>query len=306
MAPSRARVVVVPTAITRRPSAARAVDGARDLSCQHHPLRRDGLLLDRVAAQRPEGRGTDMQSEGVELDPACLEPSQDLRREVQTRGGRRHRTRMARVDGLVALPVLAGWLGKARDVGRQGWQAMARQQIPNRAVEPLEEAATVGLDAHHAQPRSLLAARHQRHAQAAPAAGTDQGKPASPGRLLQEDDLHGSLASLDSREDAGRDHARVVDDQAVARAEKRRKVGKLSIGELPPSAIDDEQTGGISPLGRRLGDGGGGQPVVESAQLHAPSVHGRGAQGGARNRLRARRLSIEAPPYRVSRCARRD
>jgi hypothetical protein len=69
-------------------------------------------------------------------------------------------------------------------------------------------------------------------------------------------------------EHARRDHAGVVDDEAVAGTKERGQVTDGVIGEGAGRPIEQEEPGGIARGRRVLGDAGRGQVVVVVGKIH--------------------------------------
>src|SRR5262249_58944071 len=89
--------------------------------------------------------------------------------------------------------------------------------------------------------------------------------------LRQEQD--DSATTRVDREDARRNHARVVDDDAVPRAQQLGELPKHVILERAAAAIDQEEPCRVA-LGRRgLGDCVGRQVVLEVVDVHDPAVY---------------------------------
>ena len=105
---------------------------ARRASGPHSPRRCEALGVQRCSSTRSRADGWNVPSPTCsvtlrDLRAARAAPVQHLRREVQARGGRRHRAALACEDGLVALAV--GRVVGALDVRRQ-------RHVPDRARTP--------------------------------------------------------------------------------------------------------------------------------------------------------------------------
>ncbi len=142
---SSARSVVVPTATTRPPrlraAAIVSAVGMRNREALTvHAMLRQVLALDRL-----EGACADVQGEVRERDATRLETRKHRRVEMQSRGRRSDRARIARVDGLVALAVVV--VGGTRDIRRQRHFAVAFEIVDQRhvGVETKPEKAPVAL-----------------------------------------------------------------------------------------------------------------------------------------------------------------
>ena len=106
----------------------------------------------------------------------------------------------------------------------------------------------------------------------APAPRARQRAPAARVDRFEEQQLHLASGGV-PRQDPRRDHARIVDDEAVTRAEQVGKLGEAMILEAAARAVDDEQSRCIARRSRRLRDQLGRQLVVEIRKLHEPSVY---------------------------------
>ena len=151
------------------------------------PLRRDPVRLHDRRGDGPEGRGSDVQGDRVDLDTGRAQPFKNLPREVQPGRRRRHGARRRRVHGLVALPVFRRRLGVTRDVRRQRRQAVRLEQRGDRPLLARDHPRAVGIGAHHAQPHP--AGAEMRAGLAAPA-GTDERAPDALVQRLDEQQLH--------------------------------------------------------------------------------------------------------------------
>src|SRR2546429_406111 len=104
----------------------------------------------------------------------------------------------------------------------------------------------------------------------APAAAPPGARGAPPAALLpggEEGRLGGAPAAV-PREDARRDHSRVVDDHAVARTQELRELGKRAVLERAAGAVDHEEPRGVTGGGGRLRDRIGRQLVIEIVGRH--------------------------------------
>ena len=130
LALSSARTTVVPTAITRPPSARvrriLSISAAPTLSHSRVHV----MVFQIVLAHRLERAGADMQRDVTELDAALAQPLEHRLVEMQTRRRCRHGTRLARIHGLVAFRVTG--IGLALDIRRQRHVAELEQQLFQR------------------------------------------------------------------------------------------------------------------------------------------------------------------------------
>ncbi len=180
--------------------------------------------------------------------------------------GRRRgdRAGFARVDGLVALVI--GGVGRALDVRRQRHAAEAQQQFFERLGR---------IEAQHEE--LAVASEHRRRR-----AVIEQNAPARL-RLLADAELHARLVragdALDQDLDGAagvlapvqprRQHARVVEDEQIARREQLDEIGEAAVVEFPVRRVDDEQAARRALRERRLRDQLGRQVEVKIGFLQS-------------------------------------
>ena len=210
----------------------------------------------------------------MDLDTPRAQSVEGVGREVKTRGRRCHRPGRPRVHGLVTLTILGLGLRVTRDVRGQRGPAVSIQQVRDRPVHSLDDPRPVRVDGDYAQPAARPPRRRGARDRRERAVRPDEGPPGPGVSRLEEQELDGPRVQV-PHEHAGRNHARVVDDDAVARAQQRREVAEAVLGEGPRAAVDDQQAGAVAIRGWRLGDGARGQVVVEIGEVHGPSVYAR-------------------------------
>jgi hypothetical protein len=185
-------------------------------------------LVELVLAQALEGAGANVQGHVIDADAARRQRSEQGFVEMQSRSRCCRRTRLAGIDGLVAL--LVGSLVGPRDVGRQRHMAVAGEQgldigavdaaqIEERTVatEDLEGAAAGNFD-----DRTGLGFL----------ADLDVEQAAIGGQQTLQQQLHlaaGALAAVQPR----RPHAGVVEHQQITRAQPARQLADRAVGALP-------------------------------------------------------------------------
>ena len=146
---------------------------------------------------------------------------------------------------------------------------MGGEQIVDGAFAPLEQPGAVGVDRDDQQPG---VAHAQLGARATAAAGADQSAPATRRPGLEEQQLDGAADGV-LREHARGNHARVVDDKAVAWPQERGQVDDVTVVQGSPAPIDDQQARAVAAGGRRLGDRVRRQLVIEVREVHVPAVY---------------------------------
>ena len=251
-----------PAAVGSRP-----VHGVGHARGDDHPLRRQDVVLELLCLDRAKRARADVERELVDLDAATPERVQDAGSEMKPGGRRGDRPRRPRVDGLVALAVLRGRRREPSDVGRERWQAVCLHQLVERTVQPLDDARTVGVDADDAQSRRRRLTDHELHADAATAPRPHQRPPAAAVDRLDEQQLDRAPAGV-PRHDPRRDHARVVDDEAVPWPQQVWKLGEPMVLEASATAIDHEEPRRVARRDGRLRDQLRRQVVVELGQVH--------------------------------------
>ena len=202
--------------------------------------------------------------------PRALEPLEQRRREVQARGGRRHRAGVARVDRLVALAIL-----RLRRVVRGRCRAATAAA---RGAPSAPAPATAPRSPRRACPRLP---RPPRCASAAPPASAMRAPtPAAPARS------HHRLPSLIRRPGAAaaapphrppalrrpqqprRNHPAPVHHQTIPRPQKLRQLREPAILPRLRRPIQHEEPRSIPRLRRLLRNQLGRQLIVEEGSVH--------------------------------------
>ena len=186
---------------------------------------------DVVAPHGLEGAGAHVQRHARRVDALRRERREHGLVEVQARRRRRDRARHGRVHGLVARLV----------VGRRGVRDVGRQRHLAVRGEDVEHRPSASKRSSKSSPRRPVTTR--RHAR------REDELAAGPGRLARphvgerrvgaqhalDEHLHlaaGVLAAAQPR----LDHARVVEDEEVARIEERRQVAEGEVAQRRPTA----------------------------------------------------------------------
>ena len=86
---------------------------------------------------------------------------------------------------------------------------------------------------------------------------------------LDEEQLDAALTGV-AGQHAGRNHPRIVDDDAVPRTEQIGQLAKPVIFERAARAVDQKEARAVALGGRRLGNGLERQLIIEILQLHDP------------------------------------
>ncbi len=189
---------------------------------------------------------------------------------MQACRGRRDGTGLAGVHRLVAFAV--GSLSGTLDVGRQ-----------RHLAEPLEDLVRIAAELHAPE---IILARHDGGCVSQP-----QGNHGAGSRRLARAQLHerrartreplehdldlAAAVALDAMQ-ARRDHSRVVEDQQVAGAQKRRQVDELAIGQRTCGTLQVQQPAAAARGGRMAGDQFVGQVEMEVGAPHQGAHASRG------------------------------
>jgi hypothetical protein len=206
----------------------RAPEGGRGWLADHETLAVQMVAPGIVGSDRTEGARPHVQRDANDLVAPVLDLGEQLGREVQPRGRRRHCAGFLGIDGLVALAIVDGGPSRVSapgglDIGRQRHFAHALDggeqtalPLPREAqhrAPPLPPLAQLGIDRRREpQPgtRRKTAQASQQHLPILPEApGCRDGVARYP---LDEQYLDATTRWLVS-EDARRDHAGVVEDE---------------------------------------------------------------------------------------------
>ena len=189
------------------------VHGVGHARRDRHALRRQRVVLDLLRLDRAKGARADVKRELVKLDAAAPDGLEEARREVKPGRRRGDRPGRSRVDGLVALEIVSGRRRESLDVRRQREPAVLAQQPVDRAVQPLDDALAVRVDADDTKP-SARVANQELDTRAAATSRASQRPPAVAVDRLDEEELDLTPVGVPC-ENSRRDHTRVVDDEAV-------------------------------------------------------------------------------------------
>ena len=207
------------------------------------PLAMHRMVFEPLRAHGLERACADMQGDITGIDAAFTQHLQQCLVEMQTRGRRRNRTGLARIDRLIALVV--GGLRSAIDIGWQRHAPDPQQQFLQRLdgfeTQPEEFAVT----AEHTDFGAVVQEDARTHLRFL-------ANPELRARLVRaghalDQDLDRATTFL-VPEQSRRQHAGIVEDEQVAGAQQRRQIGEAAILETPRSRIDDQQ-----PARRALG-----------------------------------------------------
>ncbi len=175
------------------------------------------------------------------------------------RGGR---ARLACIDRLVAFGVFQGcmnirWQGNIPDLWKKRLDGFLKPDQAFRAIQYLYDfGLRAVLHAQFSAYTQTLAAYQCLPIQAIPTAKKQQLDPPS-----------GYFSSVD----AGRDDARLVQNQQIARTQIFADLPKDTVLDLAGVAMQHQQARRIARLDRRLGDEGFRQVVIEIGSVHGIS-----------------------------------
>src|SRR5260370_22715937 len=212
------------------------------------------------------------------LASSRLEGSEDIRIEMQARRGRRDRTRIAGKNGLIALAI--GGFRRPVHIGRQRHIAVdleVRQHgcgefEPEELAPPAQHTRRRPPGQRHPRSRfqSLAGPRmHQRDGRAERA-------------FEQNFDLAAAvLHPVNPR----RYDARIVEHQEILRCQKRWQIADREVQAYIRRAIEGQQAGGGTLLGRALGNEIQRKIVVKVRTLHVSNQYSPGHSFQGANRI---------------------
>ena len=239
------------------------------------------VLAQVLAAHRLEGAGAHVQGDAGAADPARGQGVEQGLVEMQARGGRGHRARLARVHGLVAL-VVGGAVG-ALDVRRQRHVADALQALAQRLGGVEAQARELALAAQHLDRAAVVEQQAATGLERLGGAHLRQRLVLALQPLDQDlDPAAAVLAAVQPR----RQHARVVEHQQVAGIEQLQQVAEAPVLEAAVGPQHQQAAGGAI-LQRLLRDQFRRQLEVEVGTLHRRIV---GAAAASPRPAPARRL----------------
>ena len=206
-----------------------------------------------------------MEGDAHHVHPHLLDLPQQLRGEMQPRGGRGGRAVFPGIDRLIPLLVAELFL----DIGGQGHGAQLLQQLKKNSIilEP-DQAIAVGLDLLHHGGEPPVAKGDGRPLPQ-PAAGIDDAVPQITLHIFQQKDLHrGRAGPRFLAIEPGREHPGVVDDQAVSRPEMLWQIIKMLVPHRASASVQGHEPGMIPLQEGRLGDELLGKIVVKIRTFH--------------------------------------
>src|ERR1700733_10558541 len=195
------------------------------------------MPFDVVRPHRLEGAGTHMQGDERMAYSARLERGKSVGVEMQPRRGRSHGAEDARIHGLIALAIVAFRL--PRDVGRQGYFAVSLEESRHLAREPQME--QIALSSEHA--RRMTSGQFDRGARLQALAGAQLHQRGVRRQGTFEQNFDASAAFLEA-ECTRRNHARIVENQQIRRAQQGWEVAKLKVAPRSGGAIERQHPAG--------------------------------------------------------------
>ena len=228
----------------------RARDRTRGLGRNHKRFGMHGMSIQPALDDRAERSDADIEHDARELDPAGLEVGENILREMQRRSRRGNAAGNAREDRLIAPGMRESRLA---DVRRQRYLAVPFEELADGKArfESHDACAALGLrfDRHR-----CLVTDADRAARKQLSSGPNEREPARRiavetqivSRMKQQElrtAATGNAASAQSRSD----HGRLVEDQQVARSQKRRKLLERAVVDAA-IRIQREQPGCVAAL----------------------------------------------------------
>ena len=227
----------------------RFVDDLRRLLRHHAKFRVHGVILNVFLLDRAEGPQTNMQRHVANAHAFGGNSLQQLLRKMQPRRRRGRTSKRSGIDRLIPLAVLQFLL----DIRWQRHLPESFENLQKNAlIVKLQDLVSV-LNRVHDRGGKRAFAKGQLRAGACLAARTRETLPLSVAQVAQQHDLH-APAGAALAEQPRREHARVVQNKAVARVQIFGKVVKMTVLDCAGHAIQLQKARRIAPLQRRLRD----------------------------------------------------
>ena len=219
------------------------------------------MLIDVVRAHRRKRSRPHMQRHEGMRDIPRAQRCKHCLVEMQSGGRGRDRAERASVHRLIALPVRL--LGAAIDVGRQRHLPVRLKELDHVAGEPQHKQLALAPDHGGA-----LAARELHGGpvlQALAGAHMHQRRIRAQRPLQQQFDPSAAVLHAIS---AGRNDARIVENQQIPRLEQRRKIAKLAVLDAAGATLERQQPAAGALRGGLLGNEFLGQLEVKVRAQH--------------------------------------
>lgn len=229
------------------------------------PLMMHAMIAQVVHFDGLKSAEADMQNDFGDGRASRANPIEKLRREMQTGGGGGDRAGHSGVDCLVllAIDLIVLFVGKiAMDVRRQGHGADTIENLSSivgRLDRYLAHSA-IQMTAPDDRPRSAVERKVFAFAKA-PRAG-EQDAP-SAGGVFHKEQARDSTAGGAPGDKPCRKDTGAVEHEAIGRGEVLREICKDSVLNLSGISVKDEETCGIAPVERLLGDESRWQVVLK-------------------------------------------
>ena len=243
--------------------APRPVDRRRRAPAHHAALGLHAVMLGVGDLHRSEGAGADVQGDRRLADAALAEPGDQAAREVEARGGRRHRPGARRVDGLVVAAVAGVGRALAQDIGRQRHLAVTGQRLLQGAGAEREAEPHLAALALVDDLRREIGAEADLVARPQPPRRPCQGAPPPRSELLEQGHLDLSLAAPAA--EPRRRHPGVVPHHHVPGLEQS---GQVADPALVEALAHDQESRRIARRRGPAGDQPARQLEVEGVDLH--------------------------------------
>ena len=178
-------------------------------------------------------------------------------------------SRLSRIDRLVALLVFQLLL----DVGRQGHLPhLVQQREEDALIGKAHQPVSVLFYANHLPGEEPLA-KDEAAAFPGPLARLAQDLPGIVPFVFQQQKLHMGPRVLLNPIDAGGQHPGVVEDKAVARAQKLADLIKMMVAHPAGAPVQDHQPGSVPRLHGGLGNQLLGQIIIKIVRLQCVFLH---------------------------------
>ena len=232
-------------------------------------LRMEFIFFDGIVGQGLKRSKANVQSDTGELGSSGLTGLDHLRRKVETRRGGGDRASVLGENGLIPLPVL--WSIQPVDVGRE-WHMADAEKFFVEITLPFQANPAFSPDASFKDLRTQARSDLHVHARMQMTSGAHKRAPITAFRIQrtrQENfDLAG-ISFLASKQSRG-EHLRVVNDQAVARAEHCGQIAKHAILPRPGGPVDHQHARSVALREWFLCDQFSRQFIIKFRELHYP------------------------------------
>ena len=227
-----------------------AVEQIGGLLREHAELRMHLMVRDLLGLDRAEGAEADVEGHPGQIHALVPELLQELRRKVQTGGRRGGGAVDAGIDGLIPFLILQLLL----DIGGQGHLSKLAQDLQEDALIAEADLFLAVVQGFHDLGGELSVAEAELRADRGLPARARQAFPDVAAGILEQKDLHSPAAGNAVAHQTGRKDAGIVQNQRVAGLEIVDHVVKMPVLDLSALPAENQQSGAVALLKRRLRD----------------------------------------------------